>query len=209
MFRLLKLLFVGLTTMSPQIATAESIKEPTKEYLGRFTIEAPFTAILEYVDDEYSKVEGQRIFKSSKPFASGGSALIRLKGIFLNLYGLSACPSDASIEVYIYSGKCSDALPTYLQTELSMSPILICRVFMKYANEKIQDATCWTLFSMGDVGVVHNTEGALLETGAGFLTRDKDGKVLRPDLIPHENHARAKGTLIWSDNAKAAMEVEQ
>lgn len=205
MFRLLKLLLVGLVALVPQNAAAQSITEPTKYYLRRFTIEAPFTAIIEYVDADYSKVEGQRIFKSQKPFAPKGAALIGLQGVDLNLYGLSACPSDASIEAYIYSGKCSGALPTYLKTELSLSPIILCRVFMKYAEEPVQDATCWNLFSMGDVGIIHNTEGALLETGAGFLTRDKDGKILRPDLVRHENYAREKKTLIWSDNAKAAM----
>lgn len=209
MFRLLKLLLVGLVAISPQIVAAQSIDDPTKEYLRRFTIEAPFTAIVEYVDSSYSKVEGQRVFKSNKPFAPAGAATISLQGVKLNLYGLSPCPSDASIEAYIYSGKCSAALPTYLRTELNLSPVIICRVFMKYANEPVQDATCWNLFSMGDVGVVHNTEGALLETGAGFLTRDKDGNVLRPDLVQYENYARQKRTLIWSDNAKAAMGIKQ
>ena len=209
MFRLLKLLLVGFLACSPEVTAAQSINEPTKEYLRRFTITAPFTAIIEYVDKNYSKVEGQRVFNSMKPFAPAGGATIGLQGVKLNLYGLSPCPSDATIEAFIYSGKCSAALPTYIRTELNLSPILICRVFMKYANEPVQDATCWNLFSMGDVGVVHNTEGALLETGAAFLTRDKDGIVLRPDLIGHENYARQKGTLIWSHGAKRAMGFTQ
>ena len=209
MFRLLKLLLVGFSAFLPYIAAAQSLDDPNKEYLRRFTITAPFTAIIEYVDNNYSKVEGQRVFKGNKPFAPSGAATIGLQGVKLNLYGLSPCPSDAAIEAYIYSGKCSAALPTYLRTELSLSPILICRVFMKYANEPTQDATCWNLFSVGDVGVIHNTESALLETGAGFLTRDEDGNILRPDLIEFENYARKKGTLIWSESAKQAMGFKQ
>ncbi len=186
-------------------AFAASVEEPSKAYLKRFPIEAPFTVIIEYVDEAYSKIEGQRIFKSDKPFAAGQGSLIKLTGISLNLYGLSACPSDKPIAAFVYEGPCSGALPRYIDTELSLSPIVLCRSFLKYANDPVQDATCYSLYTVGETAIVHNVEAALLEIGAGVLTRDKDGKALRPDLTEAEAHARAKKTLLWSDEAKGAM----
>ena len=100
-------------------------------------------------------------------------------------------------------------MPRYIDTELSLSPILLCRSFLKYANEPVQDATCYSLYTVGDTAIVHNVEAALLEIGAGFLTKDKNGKPLRPDLIDAEAKARAKKTLLWSDQAKSAMGFAQ
>jgi hypothetical protein len=190
-------------------AFAAGVEEPSKNYLKRFSIEAPFTAIIEYVDDSYSKVEGQRIFKSDKPFSAGQGPLIALTGVSINLYGVSACPSNSPIQVFVYEGPCSGALPQYINTELSLSPIILCRAFMKYADEPVQDASCFSLFSVGDTSIVHNVEHALLKIGAGFLTRDKDGKALRPDLQDAENYAREKQTLLWNEGAKQAMGLAQ
>ena len=186
-------------------AAAETLDDPAKSYLNRFAVESPFTGIIEYVSDDYSRVEGQRIFSSAQPFASGGGATIKFGGITVNLYGVSACPSDAPIQVFIYQGPCNGALPQYIDTELSLSPIVICRAFKKYAELAVQDATCWSLYTVGDAAIVHNVEEALLKVGAGIATRRDDGSLLRPDLADAEMFARKKESLLWNPAAAAAL----
>lgn len=185
-------------------ASAETLDDPTKFYLKRFALESPFTAIVEYVSDDYARVEGQRIFRGKAPFKSAGSATIDLGSLTLNLFGVSACGSDVPIQVFIYQGPCSAALPQYIETELSLSPILICRAFKKYADLPMQDATCWSLYTVGTAAIVHNVEEALLKVGAGLATRREDGTLLRPELADAENFAREKSSLLWNPAAAAA-----
>ncbi|WP_370169266.1 hypothetical protein [Sinorhizobium fredii] len=185
-------------------AVAATMQPPDEEYLTRFKRDVPFLGVIEYVDKSYQKVIGQRTFRSQKPFTAGAGPTIELQGITLNLYGLSACPTSKNISVYIYNGPCSGAAPQYLNTELSLSPVLLCRVFESAANKRVQDATCFTLYKVLETEIVHNLEDALLKVGAVTLTRDKEGKPLRPDLIAAEEHAKRKQTLLWNP---AALEV--
>lgn len=179
-------------------ASAETMQPPTEDYLRRFKRDAPFLAVIEYVDKDYQRVIGQRTFRSQKPFGAGDGVTIPLQGLTLNLYGLSACQSDQVISVYIYRGPCSQAGQQYLGTELKLSPLLLCRVFVSQANKPVQDATCFTLYKVLDAEIVHNVEAAILKVGAVKLSRDTDGKPLRPDLLAAEDYAREKQTLLWN-----------
>ncbi|GGB09332.1 hypothetical protein GCM10011491_41640 [Brucella endophytica] len=182
---------------------------PDDAYFERFKRDAPFVAVIEYVDAGYTRVTGQRTFRSQKPFKAGAGATIQLQGMNLNLYGLSACPSKRDISVYVYSGPCDQAAPQYINTELSLSPMLLCRVFESQADKPLQDATCFTLYRVLDTEIIHNLEDAVLRVGAVMLTRDKEGRPLRPDLETSEQFAREKQTLLWNPSAAAALGIHQ
>lgn len=198
----------GLTSLTLAFVLASSaaafaLDEPDKAYLRRFTINDNFTAIIEYVDKTGKAIESQRTFSSPTPFKAGAGPTVALQGITINLFGLSACKSPDPIQVYIYDGPCNEAVTQYANTELSLSPILICRAYAKYAKEPVQDATCWNLYAVADISIVHSFEGALLRTGAATLTRDDKGQPLRPDLVEDEDYAKGKQTLLWNPAAAA------
>lgn len=187
--------------------SAYALDDPDKAYLRRFTITEPFTAIIEYVDDTGQNIVGQRTFASATSFTSTPTAGISLTGITLNLYGLQVCQSSEPIQVYIYHGPCNGAAQQYMDQEMEQSPIIICRVFMKYAKEQHQDATCWTLYTVADIAIVHNFEDALVRVGAVTLARDDKGNALRPDLEDAEQYAKDKESLLWNPNAASVANL--
>jgi hypothetical protein len=194
-------------TLFGALATATSalaLEDPDKPYLRRFPIKDNFTAIIEYVDPTGEKVVGQRLFSSPTAFKAGTGPTISLQGVTLNLYGLSACRSADPIQVFIYQGPCNGAAPKYITDELEQSPILLCRAFVEYAKEAVQDATCSTLYTVANVSIIHNFESSLLRVGAVTLTRDDTGKPLRPDLEEDEDYAKEKETLLWNPQAASA-----
>jgi len=186
-------------------ATTAQVPPVTENYLKSLSTSEHYQAIIEYVDGD--KIIGRRSFTSEQPFHSGAGVSISLTGIELNLYGLSACPSDVIINAYIYDGPCSAAASQYLETELSFSSLLLCRVASSQAEQPRQWASCYALQQMLGVEITQNLEEILLMTGAAYLTRDEAGQPLRKDLIAAEQHARDKQTLIWAPEAEAAWGV--
>jgi|GEM_PF-5058149 len=184
---------------------AAQVPPITENYLKSLSVEEHYQAIIEYVDE--GGIIGRRSFTSDQPFQSGAGISISLTGIELDLYGLSACPSDVIINVYIYDGPCSAAASQYLETELSFSSLVLCRVASSQAEQPRQWASCYALKQMLGVEISQNLEEILLMTGAAYLTRDDAGQPLRKDLIAAEQHARDKQTLIWAPEAKAAWGV--
>jgi len=177
----------------------------TENYLKFLSTADHYQAIIEYVDE--NRIIGRRSFTSDQPFKSGQSVSISLTGIELDLYGISTCPSDVIINVYIYDGPCSAAASQYLETELSFSSLVLCRVASSQAEQPRQWASCYALKQMLGVEISQNLEEILLMTGAAYLTRDDAGQPLRKDLIAAEQHARDKQTLIWAPEAEAAWGV--
>ena len=198
----------GLLYMATN-AMGATMTAPDEDYIKRFQRDAPFLAVIEYVDKNYRQVVGQRTFRSQRFFRAGAGATIELQGITLNLYGLSACQSNQNISVYIYNGPCSSAAAQYINTELSLSPILLCRVFESFADKRVQDATCFTLYTVLETEIVHNLEEAILKVGAVKLTRDEKGKPLRPELSAAEQYAKEKQTLLWNPAAASATGAAQ
>jgi len=193
-------------TLACTIGTAAAQVPPiTENYLKSLSNADHYLAIIEYVDE--NGITGRRTFESDQPFKSGAGVSISLTGIELNLYGISACPSDVIINVYIYDGPCSAAASQYLETELSFSSLLLCRVASSQAKQPRQWASCHALKQMLGVEISQNLEEILLLTGAAYLTRDEAGQPLRKDLIAAEQHAREKQTLIWAPEAEAAWGV--
>jgi len=184
---------------------AAQVPPITENYLKSLSVEGYYQAIIEYVDE--SGITGRRTFTSEQPFQSSAGVSISLTGIELDLYGLSACPSDVIINVYIYDGPCSAAASQYLETELSFSSLVLCRVASSQAEQPRQWASCYALKQMLGVEINQNLEEILLMTGAAYLTRDDAGQPLRKDLIAAEQHAREKQTLIWAPEAEAAWSV--
>jgi hypothetical protein len=192
---------VGLASVLLQFGAVGAIEPVTEDYVMRFAQDASFIVVIEYVDSTSSKIEGQRTFHRDQPFQAGQGVTIDLGAMSLNLYGLSACPSDASIDVASYTGPCSGMVTHYINSQLSLSPLVVCRVFTKYAEDALQDASCDHVFAALGERVLLNFDAVLVQVGAVTLTRGENGAPFRPDLVADEDLAKGKQTGLWNPAA--------
>lgn len=191
-------------------AVAQGLRDPDEAYFRRFEGQARHLLVLEYVDEASRGVTGQRVFRSDIPFRptatlAGQGPRIPLVGLTVALYGIQSCPSNKPIEVAVYEGPCSGALAEYLTGELKAAPVTICRALQSEQAKPVQSVTCWNQYKLGPVDLINMTEAALLETGAAILERNAKGEALRPELQPHEDKARGKGSIIWNPRAQAVL----